>query len=82
MSEPTRRDVLRFCFWGSWNRSLAGRIAVIAAWCLALGILCFNALFGLMFEDANLVIRGVPTLILAAPLVWLYFRGKRSLAAS
>ena len=58
---------------------MAGRIAVLAAWGFALAIVLFNATFPLLFEDGNLLIRGVCTLVLAAPLVWLYFRAKRAL---
>jgi hypothetical protein len=79
MREPTRSDVLRRCFFGGARRSVAERIAVVAAWCLALAILAFNALFRILFEDGNLLIRGVCTLVLAAPLLGLYFRAKRSL---
>jgi hypothetical protein len=38
----------------------------------------FNAFFGLLLPDGNLLLRGVGTLILSAPLLWLYARAKRS----
>ena len=41
-------------------------------------MLVFNAFFGLLLKDGNLLIRGVGTLILAAPLLYLYARAKRS----
>jgi len=44
----------------------------------ALAILFFNAFFGLLLEDGNLLIRSVGTLILSAPLLCLYARAKRS----
>jgi len=73
---PRTRKILRFCFFGDGQSSLSDRIAVFAAWCLALAILFFNAFFRLLFEDGNLLIRGVATLILAAPLWWLYSRAR------
>ena len=78
MTAPDTREVLRFCFLGGGRSSLADRTAVFAAWCLTLAMLLFNAFFWLLFEDGNLFIRGVGTLILAAPLVFLYARGRRS----
>lgn len=79
VAAPDTRDVLRFCFLGGGRSSLAHRSAVVAAWCLTLAILFFNAFFGLLFEDGNFFIRGVGTLILSAPLMGLHARGKRSL---
>lgn len=79
MVAPTRRDVLRVCFFGDGGGSLADRVAVFAAWCLTLVILAFNALFRTLFEDGNLLIRGVCTLILAAPLFGLYARARAKL---
>ena len=55
-----------------------GRRRSLSAWCLTLTILFFNAFFGLLLPDGNLLIRGVATLILSAPLLWLYARAKRS----
>ena len=78
MAAPGTWKILRSCFVGDGRSSLADRVAVLAAWCLALAILFFNAFFRLLFEDGNLLIRGVSTLILAAPLLWLYTRAKRS----
>jgi hypothetical protein len=79
VTAPDTREVLRFCFFRRGRGSLADRGAVVAAWCLTLAVLLFNAFFGLLFEDGNFFIRGVGTLILSAPLAWLYARGKRSL---
>ena len=79
MAAPGTREVLRFCFFGGGRSSLADGVAVVSAWCLTLAILVFNAFFGLLLEDANLLIRGVGTLILAAPLLCLYARAKRSM---
>ena len=81
MAAPGTGRILRFCFFGDGRSSLADRVAVLAAWCLTLAVLFFNAFFRLLFEDGNLLIRGVPTLILGAPLLWLYARGKRSVLA-
>ena len=75
---PATREILRFCFVGDWHSSLAGRVAVLFAWGLTLAILFFNALFPLLLEDGNLLIRGVCTLVMSAPLLYLYKRGKRS----
>jgi hypothetical protein len=61
--------------------SLADRVAALSVWCLTLAILFFNTFFRLLLEDGNLLIRGVGTLILAAPLLGLYARGKRSVLA-
>lgn len=80
VAAPDTWQVLRFCFFGRGRSSLADRAAIFAAWCLTLAILFFNAFFPLLFEDGNLFIRGVGTLIPSAPLVWLYARGKRSLS--
>jgi hypothetical protein len=41
----------------------------------------FNAFFPLLLPDGNLLLRGVGTLILAAPLMWLYARAKRAVLA-
>jgi len=81
MAAPGTGDVLRVCFFADARSSLVDRVAVLSAWCLTLVILLFNASFPLLFEDGNLLIRGVCTLILAAPLLALYARGKRSLLA-
>ena len=70
--------VLRVCFFGDGSGSLADRVAVVATWCVTGSVLLFNALFGLLFEDGNLFVRGVGTLILGAPLPLLYARGRRS----
>lgn len=79
MAAPGSWEVLRFCFSGGGRSSLVDRVAVLSAWCLALSILAFNAFFRLLLEDGNLLIRGVGTLILSAPLLFLYARAKRSL---
>jgi hypothetical protein len=79
MGAPTTREILHFCFFGDQRRSLAGRVAVLFAWCLTLAILFFNAFFRLLLEDGNLLVRGVCTFIMSAPLLWLYGRGKRSM---
>lgn len=71
-------EVLRFCFFGGGRRSLVDGVAALAAWCLTLAILFFNAFFRLLLEDGNLFLRGVGTLILSAPLLLLYARAKRS----
>ena len=63
---------------GGGRSSLADGVAVVSAWCLTLAVLVFNAFFGLLLKDGNLRIRGVGTLILAAPLLLLYGRAKRS----
>ena len=78
MAAPGTREVLRFCFSGGGRSSLADGVAVVSAWCLTLAVLVFNAFFGLLLKDGNLLIRGVGTLILAAPLLYLYGRAKRS----
>ena len=78
---PGKGEILRFCFFGDGRPSLVDRVAIVAAWCLALAVLSFNAFFPLLFSDGNLLIRGVPTLILSAPLLALYLRGKRALLA-
>ena len=79
--DPGTWEVLRFCFSGGGRNSLANGAAVLSAWCLTLAILFFNAFFGLLLPDGNLLLRGVGTLILSAPLLWLYARAKRSLLA-
>jgi hypothetical protein len=81
MATPETWDVVRLCFLGDGRSSLADRIAILAAWCLALAVLLFNAFFGLLFEDGNLLVRGVITLVLSAPLLGLYARGKRAVRA-
>ena len=81
MARPGTWEVLRFCFFGDGRRSLADYVAVLLAWGLTLAILFFNAFFRVLLQDGNLLIRGVGTLILSAPLLWLYARGKRSLLA-
>ena len=78
MTAPGSWEVLRFCFSGAGRRSLADGVAVLSAWCLTLAILVFNAFFGLLLPDGNLLLRGVGTLILSTPLLWLYARAKRS----
>ena len=78
MAAPSTWEVLRFCFSGGRRGSLADGVAILSAWCLALAILLFNAFFGLLLTDGNLLIRGVVTLILFAPLLCLYARAKRS----
>jgi hypothetical protein len=78
MAAPGIWEVLRFCFSGGGRHSLADGVAVLSAWCLTLAILFFNAFFRLLFEDGNLFIRGVGTLILSAPLLCLYARARRS----
>jgi hypothetical protein len=78
MAAPGTWEVLRFCFSGGGRSSLADGVAVLAAWCLTLAILVFNALFGLLLPDGNLLLRGVGTLLLSAPLRCLYVRAKRS----
>lgn len=78
MAAPGTWEVLRFCFSGGGRTSLANGVAVLAAWCLTLAIVVFNALFGLLLPDGNLLLRGVGTLILSAPLLCLYARAKRS----
>jgi hypothetical protein len=81
MAPPGTWEVLRFCFFGDGRKSLAHHVAVLSMWCLTLAILFFNAFFRLLLKDGNLLIRGVSTLILSAPLLWLYARGKRSVLA-
>jgi len=71
-------EVLRFCFTGGGRRSRTDAVAALCAWLLLLGILAFNLYFGLMLKDGNLLIRGVPTLILLAPLLGLYARARRA----
>ena len=78
MAAPGAWEALRFCFCGGGRSSLADGVAVLAAWCLTLAILVFNAFFGLLLPDGNLLLRGVGTLILSAPLLCLYARAKRS----
>lgn len=77
MAAPGRWEVLRFCFSGG-RRSLADGVAALFAWGFALTILVFNAFFGLLLPDGNLLIRAVGTLILSAPLLCLYARAKRT----
>jgi hypothetical protein len=79
MAAPTTSEVLRLCYLGDGRGSLASRIAVVAAWCVTLVVLLFNALFPVLMEDGNLLIRAVCTLILSAPLLLLYVRAKRSM---
>ena len=79
MTAPTTSEILRFCFFGDGRASLADRVAMLLVWSLALVILFFNAFFPLLLPDGNLLIRAVATLILAAPLLWLFARGKRVL---
>ncbi len=62
MLDRVRGEVLRFCFFGDGRRSPADRVAALCVWCLTLAVLFFNAFFGLLFEDGNLLIRGVCTL--------------------
>jgi hypothetical protein len=78
MAAPGTWEILRFCFSGGGRSSLANAVAVVSAWCLTLAILFFNAFFGLLLPDGNLLLRGVGTLILSAPLLYLYARAKRS----
>jgi membrane protein implicated in regulation of membrane protease activity len=78
MAEPGTWEVVRFCYTGGGRSSLANGVATLSAWCLTLAILVFNAFFGLLLEDGNLLLRGVGTLILAVPLLWLYARARRS----
>jgi hypothetical protein len=78
MAAPGTWEVLRFCLSGGGRSSLADGVAVLATWCLTLAILVFNAFFGLLLPDGNLLLRGVGTLILSAPLLCLYARAKRS----
>jgi hypothetical protein len=81
MAAPGTWEVLRFCFSGRGRTSVADGVAVLSAWCLTLAILAFNAFFGLLLPDGNLLLRGVGTLILSAPLLWLYARAKRAVLA-
>jgi hypothetical protein len=81
MAPPSVPEVLRFCLFGAGRRSAFDRVAIVVTWCLALAVFFFNALFPLLFSDGNLFIRGAGTLILSAPLLGLYLRGKRSLLA-
>jgi len=78
MAAPGTWEVLRFCFSAGRRTSLADGVAVLSAWCLTLAILVFNAFFGLLLPDGNLLLRGVGTLLLSAPLLCLYGRAKRS----
>jgi hypothetical protein len=78
MAAPGTLEILRVCLFGSGRSSLVERLAVLTAWCFTLAVLLFDALFRLLLEDGNLLIRGVGTLILCAPLVFLYARAKRS----
>lgn len=79
MTAPATSEVLHFCYFGDGRGSWADRAAMICVWILTLVLLFFNASFRLLFPDGNLLIRAVATLILAAPLLWLFARGKRSL---
>ena len=79
--DPGTWEVLRFYFSGGGRTSLADRVALLSAWCLTLAILVFNASFGLLRPEGNLLLRGVGTLIPSAPLLWLYARAKRSVLA-
>jgi len=81
MAAPGMREVLRFCLFGDGRPSAFDRVAIGVTWCLALAVFFFNALFPLLFSDGNLFIRGAGTLILSAPLFWLYVRAKRLLLA-
>jgi hypothetical protein len=81
VARPGISEVFRFCFLGSGRRSVADVVAVLCAWGLTLAILLFNALFGVLLEDGNLLIRGVGTLVLFAPLLGLYARGKSAVLA-
>ena len=78
MAAPGTWEVLRFCFSGRGRSSLADGVAVLATWCLTLATLVFNGFFGLLLPDGNLLLRGVGTHILSAPLRCLYVRAKRS----
>lgn len=80
VAAPRRAEVLRFCFFGEGRRSPFDLVTITGAWCFALAVLFFNALFPLLFSDGNLLIRGVVTLILSAPLLGIYVRGKRAVA--
>ena len=79
MTAPTTSEILRFCFFGDGRGSWADRVAMISVWSLTLVLLLFNAFFRLLLPDGNLLIRAVATLILGAPLLWLFARGKRVL---
>jgi len=81
IARPSTRDVLRFCYFGDEQRKLVDRAAAFAAWCVTLAVLVFNALFRVLFEDGNLLIRGVCTVVLSLPLALLYARGKRAVLA-
>jgi hypothetical protein len=81
MARPGISEIFRFCFFGSGRRSVADAVAVSCAWGVTLAILFFNALFGVLLEDGNLLMRGVGTLVLFAPLLGLYARGKRAVLA-
>jgi len=78
-ARPTPSQVLRSCYFGDGREALAGRLAVLAAWCLTVAILLLNVFFRIVLDDGNLLIRAVPTLVLAAPLGWIYSRRKRAL---
>jgi len=81
MASPGTREILRFCLFGDGRCSPFDLVAIVVTWCLVLAVLAFNAFFPLLMPDGNLFIRGVVTLILSAPLVWLYVRGRRALLA-
>ncbi|MDQ2646543.1 MAG: hypothetical protein M3020_22225 [Myxococcota bacterium] len=78
MSAPTTSEVLRCCFFGDGRGSRVELVARLGVWCLTLAILIFNALFRWLLPDGNLLIRGVATLLLAVPLLWLFGWGKRA----
>ena len=75
--DPGTWEVLRFCFSGGGRTSLADGVAILSVWCLTLAIRVFIAFFRLLLPDGNLLLRGVGTLILSAPLLWLYAQAKR-----
>lgn len=81
MAAPTTHEVLRACFFGYGRGTLVDRVAVVFAWCVAICVFLFNALFPILMEDGNLLIRAVFTLVLAAPLMALYAWRRRSLLA-
>jgi len=78
MAAASTWEVVRFCFAVSGRRSRADAVAALCARTFSLLILAFNVFFGLMLKDANLLIRGVPTLILLVPLLCLYVRARRA----
>ena len=80
MAALGRGEIVHWCLFGDGNCSLFDRVAIVATWCLALAVFFFNAFFPLLFEDGNLFIRGAGTLILSAPLLCLYVRGRRALS--